>query len=187
MHVYDPRQARRGWLTNFFTTCGLFSPDTTLICHCHWCYSFVLFHCRWCSVYWTENIERYDGSKSQWMHIPSAKPLAARLEIEVNGEKVSVNPQLLFQRLCVATSTKRDEARQQSFAYELCSCPPALFDHKLYDLIGKKNSWRSGALLPWKILLYRQLVLSRLAKESWLAGYKAGYVCPKTIDQLYWT
>ena len=48
-----------------------------------------------------------------------AKTLAARPEIEVNGEKVSVNPQLLFQRLSVATSTQTDEARQDWIGLDL--------------------------------------------------------------------
>ena len=49
------------------------------------------------------------------------KSLAARLEVEMNGEKVSVYLQLLFQHLSVASSIKTDDARQESFAYELCS------------------------------------------------------------------
>ena len=49
------------------------------------------------------------------------KSLAARLEFEMDGEKVSVYLQPLFKHLSVASSTKTDDARQQSFAYELCS------------------------------------------------------------------
>ena len=30
LHIYDPHQARHGWIK--FFTCGLFSPDTTLHC-----------------------------------------------------------------------------------------------------------------------------------------------------------
>ena len=70
-----------------------------------------------------------------------AKWLSARLEVEMNGEKVSVNQQLLFQRLSVATSTKRDGASQESFAYELCSNPPALSDHKLFHCSGAKSEF----------------------------------------------
>ena len=68
-----------------------------------------------------------------------AKWLSARLKVEINGEKVSVNQQLLFQRLSVATSTKKDGASQESFAYELCSSPPALSDHKLFHYSGAKS------------------------------------------------
>ena len=39
----------------------------------------------------------------------------------MNGEKVSVYLLLLFQHLSVASSTKADDARQELFAYELCS------------------------------------------------------------------
>ena len=49
-----------------------------------------------------------------------AKSLAACLEFEMNEEKVSVNQQLLFQRLSVASSTKTDGATQELFIYELC-------------------------------------------------------------------
>ena len=70
------------------------------------------------------DIERYDGSISQRIHTPGViqkkKSLAARLEFEMNEEKVSVNPRLLFQRLSVATSTKTDGAGQESFTYKLC-------------------------------------------------------------------
>ena len=68
-----------------------------------------------------------------------AKWLSARLEVKVNREKVSVNQQLLFQRLSVATSTWRDGTRQESFAYELCSNPPALSDHELFHCSGAGN------------------------------------------------
>ena len=69
------------------------------------------------------------------------KHLAARLEIEVNGEKVSANPQLLFQRLSVDTSTKTDGARQEWIAYELYSCPPTLFNYKLFQCSGAKTEF----------------------------------------------
>ena len=49
-----------------------------------------------------------------------AKSLAARLEVDMNEEKVSVYLQPLFQHLTVASSTKTDDARQELFVYELC-------------------------------------------------------------------
>ena len=65
----------------------------------------------------------------------------------MNGEKVSVNHQLLFQRLSVATSTKRDGTSQESFAYELCSNHPALFDHKPFHCSGIKSELNDAT---WK-------------------------------------
>ena len=44
-----------------------------------------------------------------------AKLWAAGLEVEMNGEKVSVYLQPLFQHLSVTTCTKTDGARQKSF------------------------------------------------------------------------
>ena len=84
-------------LTDFFTTCGLFSPDTTQ--------------------------DMMDLEVREYIFPVSSKgkSLAARLDVEMNGEKVSVYLQLLFQHLSVASSTKTDDARQESFAYELCS------------------------------------------------------------------
>ena len=50
-----------------------------------------------------------------------AKSQATRMEVEMNAANVSVYPQPLFQHLSVASSTQTDGARQESFAYELCS------------------------------------------------------------------
>ena len=75
-----------------------------------------------------------DEEVGEYIFLVSCKveSVAIRLDVEINREKVSVYPQQLFQRLSVATSTKTDGARQQSFAHELCSYLPALFDHKLF-------------------------------------------------------
>ena len=95
-------------LTDFFTTRGLFSPDTTL--HCIVTGSVA-------STFVT-----VDDAQSTGMRIlkdmmdlevreyifsvsSQAKSLAARLEVEINGEKVSVYLQQVFQHLNVATST----------------------------------------------------------------------------------
>ena len=113
-------------LTDFFTTCGLFSPDTTHRCIVTG------------AVALTSVSVDDDDAQSTGMRILKdmmdlevreyifpvsfkRKSLTARLEVEMNGEKVSVYLQLLFQNLSVASSTKTDDARQESFAYELCS------------------------------------------------------------------
>ena len=70
-----------------------------------------------------------------------------------DGEKVQMDPQLLFQRLSLlATDGTRDDPAPY-FAYELCTHPPALFEnsrlpwevHKaaladaLWNLVGDEN------------------------------------------------
>ena len=69
LHVYDSRQGRHGWINEFLPMWPLLtryhSPR-----NCHWCCSIDIYHCRWwCPVYWNEAIERYDTSRSQWIHI----------------------------------------------------------------------------------------------------------------------
>ena len=110
--------------TDFFTTCGLSSPDTTHRC-------IVTGAVTSASV-------TVDDAQSARMRIlkdmtdlevreyifpvsSKGKSLAARLEFEMIGEMVSVYLQLLFQHLSVTSSTKTGDARQESFAYELCS------------------------------------------------------------------
>ena len=111
-------------LTDFFTTCGLFSQDTT-------------HHCIVTGAVASASVT-VDDAQSTGMRLlkdmmdlevreyifpvsSKGKSLAARLEVELKGDKVSVYLQLLFQHLSVASSTKTDDARQESFAYELCS------------------------------------------------------------------
>ena len=86
------------------------------------------------------------------------KSLAARLEFEMNEEKVSVNPRLLFQRLSVATSTKTDRAGQESFTYKLCSYPPVFFDHRLL--------WCSEAKSELADAIWRQVDSEHVEKPA---------------------
>ena len=111
-------------LMDFFTTCGLFSPDTTP-------------HCIVTGAVASTSVI-VDDAQSTGMRIlkdmmdlkvreyifpvsSKAKSLAAHPEVEMNGEKVSVYLKPLFQHLSVASSTKTEDARQESFAYDLCS------------------------------------------------------------------
>ena len=57
----------------------------------------------------------------------------------MNGQKVSIYLQQLIQHLSVATSTKTDGARKESFANEGCSYPPVPVDHKLLQCSGAKS------------------------------------------------
>ncbi|XP_046857710.1 uncharacterized protein LOC124451123 [Xenia sp. Carnegie-2017] len=55
--------------------------------------------------------------------------LAAGSSVKINGVKVHLDPQLLFQRLVLACNTVDD--LEEVFQYELCSYPAALFDSPL--------------------------------------------------------
>ena len=61
---------------------------------------------------------------------------SARSSIKVDGEKIQVDPQLLFQRLIIASHSLDDVST--IFQYELCSYPPSLFDSSLMLLKPQK-------------------------------------------------
>ena len=65
-----------------------------------------------------------------------AKTLAARPEVIIGGQKVTVDSQLLFQRLSVA------------FGFELCSYAPSLFDPRLFMRNGNKSELADAL---WKL------------------------------------
>ena len=77
-----------------------------------------------------------------------AKTLAARPEVIIGGQKVTVDPQLLFQRLSVATSTQTYKAKQEAFGFELCSYAPSLFDPRLFMRNGNKSELADAL---WKL------------------------------------
>ena len=54
---------------------------------------------------------------------------SAKSSIKVDGEKIQVDPQLLFQHLIIASQSLDDMSA--IFKYELCSYPPSLFDSSL--------------------------------------------------------
>ena len=100
-------------LTDIFTTYDLFSPDTT---HC--CIVTGEIALAYVTVDDTQSTrmrilkDMMDLEVREYIFPVSykGKSLAARLGVEMNGEKVSVYPQLLFQHLSVASSTKTDGA-----------------------------------------------------------------------------
>ena len=55
--------------------------------------------------------------------------LAAKSSIKIDGERIQVDPQLLFQRLVIACMTMED--LESVFQYELCSFPAALFENQV--------------------------------------------------------
>ena len=56
--------------------------------------------------------------------------------VKTNGETVSIDPQLLFQRLFV-TGVQSDD-RGKTFKYELCSYSPTLYDGRGIMLVFSK-------------------------------------------------
>ncbi|KAK3732868.1 hypothetical protein QZH41_002222 [Actinostola sp. cb2023] len=58
-----------------------------------------------------------------------AVTLASKSTVGVDNEVVQVDPQLLFQRLIIASNNSDD--MEGLFCYELCSYPTALFDSPL--------------------------------------------------------
>ena len=63
---------------------------------------------------------------------------SAKSSVKVDGEKIQVDPQLLFQHLIIASQSLDDMSA--IFKYELCSCPPFLFDSSLMLLKPQKAS-----------------------------------------------
>ena len=61
---------------------------------------------------------------------------SAKSSIKVDGEKIQVDPQLLFQCLIIASQSLDDMSA--IFKYELCSYPPSLFDSSLMQLKPQK-------------------------------------------------
>ena len=109
-------------LTNFFT-CGLFSPDTTLHCIVTGAValtSVTVDDAQFTGMTILKDMVDQEVSDYTFLVSSKAKSLAARLEVEMNGTNVSAYPQLLFQHRSVASSSKSEGARQESFADELC-------------------------------------------------------------------
>lgn len=55
--------------------------------------------------------------------------LGMKSSVKIDWEQVRVDPQFLFQRLIAYAQTS--EELESPFKYELCSCPPAIFDSSL--------------------------------------------------------
>lgn len=69
--------------------------------------------------------------------------LATKSSIKVDGQHLQVDPQLLFQRLVIASRTL--ENKEEAFTYELSSYPPALFDRN-QQMREPQKSVLAGAL-----------------------------------------
>lgn len=56
---------------------------------------------------------------------------ASKTAVKLRNDEVQVNPQLMFQRLCVIVALGRYENPETFFEYEMCSYPTSLFDATL--------------------------------------------------------
>ena len=56
--------------------------------------------------------------------------------VTIEGEKIQIDPKLLFQRLVMVGMASDDF--NTLFDYELCSYPPSLFDNNILMRLGKK-------------------------------------------------
>lgn len=78
-----------------------------------------------------------------------AVTLAHKSAVNVDGETVQIDPQLLFQRLVYA-SNRDNDLKETMFKYELCSYPSALFDMHRFMLQANKpvladELWKLGS------------------------------------------
>jgi hypothetical protein len=62
--------------------------------------------------------------------------LASSLYVSIDGEKIEIDPQLLYQRLLVTCIGSVEI--QTLFPYELCSYPSSLFDTNLFMRLVEK-------------------------------------------------
>lgn len=77
-----------------------------------------------------------------------AVTMAVSSKLNVKNENIHIDPQLLFQRLVVITTTQ-DIVTEDLFKYELCTYPPALFDSML--LLRSANKAALAESL-WKLV-----------------------------------
>ena len=76
-----------------------------------------------------ENMEGQTTSDYTFKKKDQAITLGTKSAVNIDGETMQVDPQLLFQRLTIAA--KASQELSSVFKYELCSYTPALFDTSL--------------------------------------------------------
>ena len=102
---------------------------------------------------------------------------SAKSSVNVHGEKIQVDPKLLFQRVIIASQSPDDMSA--IFKYELCSYPPSLFDSSLMLLKLQKPAladaiWAkrlSGATGPKDEVQY-MCVLDRIPRPRGFPKYR---------------
>lgn len=117
-----------------------------------------------------------------------------RVLVKVNGERLHVDSQLLFQRLMVAAPDVMDNI-ENLFQYELCSPPPSLFETN--GLLRKANK-PSLADAIWKLAECSQMSAhldeesmcfvidggSLLQRLPWLQNTTYGSICQCYVDYI---
>ena len=90
-----------------------------------------------------------------------ANTLASRTSVVINNEPVQVDPQLMFQRLCLIATRETHENPALLFKYELCSHPPALFDKSSLPRVANKPR-NKPALADeiWDLVKHEKTVLA---------------------------
>ena len=102
---------------------------------------------------------------------------SAKSSVKVHGEKIQVDPKLLFQRVIIASQSPDDMSA--IFKYELCSYPPTMFDSSLMLLKLQKPAladaiWAkllSGASGPKDEVQY-MCVLDRIPRPRGFQKYR---------------
>ena len=90
-------------------------------------------------------IEAMDGltvAKHKFSKKQQVTNLASSVYVSVEGEKIEIDPQQLYQRLLVAGIGSIDI--ETLFQYELCSYPTSLFDEKLLMRRADKSDLQNG-------------------------------------------
>ena len=95
-----------------------------------------------------DSMTRKPAAEYSFTKSNQAITFSAKSFIKVDGEKIQVDPQLLFQHLIIASQYLDDMSAM--FKYELCSYPPSLFDSSLMLLNLQKPALADaiGAKLP---------------------------------------
>ena len=91
---------------------------------------------------------RLRGSKHVRRPRPLLKTLATKQSLKIDGNPISVDPQLLFQRFIIAANCTYED-KQELFRFELCSFPSALFNSP--DFMRQPNKAALADEL-WKLL-----------------------------------
>lgn len=90
------------------------------------------------------SMEGMSVSKHKFSRKAQVSTLASSVYVSVDGEKIEVDPQQLYQRLLVAGIGSIEI--QTLFQYELCSYPTSLFDAKLLMRLADKADPQNGLL-----------------------------------------
>lgn len=78
--------------------------------------------------------------------VNQAITMQSRNSVMIDGEAVTIDPQLLFQRLILLVGNMDDSQLKDVFKYELSHRPPSIFDEKGYMRSGENTSLDNALL-----------------------------------------